>query len=403
MTLPTPGGPTPRSPLAGHCPACGHEGLTPFLEQSAPIHTSKLLPSRDAALEYPRGTIRLEVCEMCGFMTNTAFDAPNHDYSASFEETQAFSTTFRAFASEQVRGLVEAHGLVGRDVLEIGCGQADFLGMVCAATGARGFGVDPSWRFEQPEGVPAERLSVTRAFFEAGHVDKQYGLVICRHTLEHVHDVRGFLKELRRALAPWPGSPVFFEIPDTLRILREVAFWDVFYEHCSYFTPGSVARAFRSAGFRPTDVRVVFGGQYILLTAIADGDESSPLDGEETPDVVVEASVAFGGAVTAAREAWTNRLGHLRQDGRKVVIWGAGSKGVGFLATLGLSDEIACAVDINPAKHGMFMPGTGHEIVAPERLTELSPDLVIVMNPAYAGEIQADLDRLGVSAELALV
>ena len=82
------------------------------------------------------------------------------------------------------------------------------------------------------------------------------------------------------------------------------------------------------------------------------------------------------------------------------MIWGAGSKGVGFLSTLGISDEIACAVDVNPAKHGMFMPGTGHEIVGPERLREVRPGLVVVMNPVYADEIRHDLEQLGVSAEV---
>ena len=38
------------------------------------------------------------------------------------------------------------------------------------------------------------------------------------------------------------------------------------------------------------------------------------------------------------------------------------------------------------------------EIVAPERLREVRPGLVIVMNPAYTEEIQRDLERLGVEA-----
>ena len=79
---------------------------------------------------------------------------------------------------------------------------------------------------------------------------------------------------------------------------------------------------------------------------------------------------------------------------------GGGSKAVGFLAALEVSDEVACVVDVNPAKHGMFMPGTGHEIVPPERLVELQPDLVVVMNPAYADEIRADLARSGSAPSL---
>ena len=314
--LPAPAGPVPSSPQPDACPACGGRGLHPILEQTAPIHTSKLLDDRNDAVAYPQGTIRLELCEACGFMTNTAFDAPGHDYSASFEETQAFSATFRTFASDLARELVETHDLAGKDVFEIGCGQGDFLRMMCDATGGRGVAVDPSWRFEPPAGLDAERLTVERAFFARSQIDADYGLVVCRHTLEHIHDVSGFLRELRAALEPWPGTPVLFEVPDTLRILREVAFWDVFYEHCSYFTPGSLARAFRAAGFHPVDLKVAFGGQYILLSAVVGDPTDGPLPAEESPETVVEAALAFEAGVGAARRHWTARLADLREAGR---------------------------------------------------------------------------------------
>jgi ABC-type hemin transport system substrate-binding protein len=46
------------------------------------------------------------------------------------------------------------------------------------------------------------------------------------------------------------------------------------------------------------------------------------------------------------------------------------------------------------------MAGTGHEIIAPEALVELRPELVVVMNPIYRDEIAAELARLGVDAEI---
>jgi hypothetical protein len=76
---------------------------------------------------------------------------------------------------------------------------------------------------------------------------------------------------------------------------------------------------------------------------------------------------------------------------------------VAYLTTLGISDEIAYVVDINPYKHGMFLAGTGHEIVPPMFLKDYRPDVVIVMNPIYSAEIQHDLDRMGVEAQLMAV
>jgi hypothetical protein len=46
------------------------------------------------------------------------------------------------------------------------------------------------------------------------------------------------------------------------------------------------------------------------------------------------------------------------------------------------------------------MPGTGHEIVAPRKLTELRPDAVIVMNRIYVPEIRETLRGMSLSPEL---
>jgi SAM-dependent methyltransferase len=381
------------------CPACGGTELRLLLEQVAPVHTSKLLDTREAALGYPSRPVRLEVCVACGLVTNTAFDAPTHDYSASFEETQAFSPRFQAYAGELARALTERHALVSRPVLEIGCGKGDFLERLVGETGAEGVGIDPSWPADEPL-VRAPHIRIERAFFQERHVDRSFGLVVCRHTLEHVHDVGGFVTTLHRALRPWPETAVVFEVPDTARILREAAFWDVYYEHCSYFTPGSLARAFRTAGFVPRRLELTFDDQYVLLTAAPAGDGSEALELEEPAGEIVALAEGFSTRVEAIRRHWRDRLAAAARRDATVVVWGGGSKAVGFLAFLGVRDEIACVVDVNPAKHGMFVPGSGQEIVAPEHLRDVAPELVIVMNPAYADEIRGDLARLGVAADV---
>ena len=71
-----------------------------------------------------------------------------------------------------------------------------------------------------------------------------------------------------------------------------------------------------------------------------------------------------------------------------------------FLTTLGIKDEIPYAVDINPYKHGTFLPGNGQEIVSPEFLKTYEPDVVIVMNPIYMEEIGEDLSKMGLTPTL---
>jgi SAM-dependent methyltransferase len=400
MTVTLPGRPDPPpSPATGRCPSCGGDALDPVIRQERlPIHTSKLLATREEALAYPTGTVQLEACTVCGLLSNTAFAAAAHDYTASYEETQAFSPRFQAYATELAQTLVERHGLRDADILEPGSGRGDFLSLLCAAGGSRGLGIDPSFRDEHAAAL-APGVRVERAFFSEASIPERLDAVVCRHTLEHVHDTRGFLEELLRGLAPHPGAVVFVEVPDTLRVLRECAFWDVYYEHCVYFTPGSLARAFRGAGFTVADLALGFDDQYIQLTARTAGD-GAPLALEEPPAQTVELARSFARELEQKRDTWRDLLRGLRAEGKRSVVWGAGSKGVGFLAGLGIGEEIDCVVDLNPAKQGMYMPGTGQRIVAPEHLVEVQPDLVAVMNPAYTEEIVQDLQRLGVEARV---
>ena len=162
---------------------------------------------------------------------------------------------------------------------------------------------------------------------------------------------------------------MLFELPDVLRVLREGAFWDIYYEHCSYFTPGSLARLFRPTGFEVLDLELDYDDQYILVEALPGGEAREPsLPIEEPPEAVAGAVAEFTRNLATVEARWRTELGSVRSRGGTTAVWGSGSKGVSFLTTLGLGEEVSAVVDINPYKQGKYMAGTGHEIVAPDAL-----------------------------------
>jgi SAM-dependent methyltransferase len=384
------------------CPSCGGKGMLIFFALSSiPVHSCLLMPTRDAALGFRRSDLRLGFCRACGFITNTVFDPGVHEYSACYEETQGYSPTFNAFARELASRLVAAHDLHGRTVLEIGCGKGEFLALLCELGGNHGIGIDPSYVPERMTSPAAARLRFIRDVYSEDHQRLAVDLVCCRHTLEHIGPTRDFVRRVRASLGERRHVPVVFEVPDVLRVLREGAFWDIYYEHCSYFTAGSLARLFRACGFDVIDLTVEFDGQYLVLTATPAGQPTGPglalEDDLADLERAVEAFAQIGGA---AVERWGATLERLRTEGRRVVVWGSGSKGVAFLTTLAVTDGVEFVVDINPHKHGRFMPGTGQEIVAPGFLVRYRPTHVLVMNPIYTEEIRQDLGRLGLTPEL---
>jgi len=373
-----------------------------FFEMAGvPVNSCLMVSSREEALEFPTGDICLGFCQRCGFISNLLFDEKRLTYSASYEETQGFSARFNEFARSLAQRLISRYDLHHQNVLEIGCGKGEFLGMLCEYGDNQGLGIDPAY-------VPG-RLSpeaASRTQFVADFYTERYGnlpadVVVCRHTLEHIGQVRRFLELVRRNIGDRPETLVFFEVPDVLRVLRETAFWDIYYEHCSYFGLGSLARLFRSCNFEVIDVYRDFDNQYLCI-------EARPGARGKPAARVAEADLETLSFETSRFEAkWQLKYAQMRSDlqaivsaGKRAVVWGSGSKAVAYLTALGIRDEIEFVVDINPHKHGKFLAGTGHEIVSPEFLRDYKPETVILMNSIYTAEVQGKLNELGLQADV---
>jgi hypothetical protein len=389
--------------MTAACWSCGRPDPQPFYRlEGIPISSCVLLSSHAEAVGFPRGDLELCFCEACGFIQNGLFDPALLDYSQDYEESQGFSPTFAAFAQGLVDRLIELYGIRGKKVFEIGCGKGDFLSLICKSGDNQGLGIDPGFR----EGrlAPDVDARVVQAFFTEPAVDLTGDLICCRHTLEHIQPVGDFVSLVHQSAAQQAGSVVFFEVPDTSRILIEGAFWDIYYEHCSYFTLGSLGRLFRATGFDPLSLRKGYDDQYLLIEARVRVDDSTgSFPGEDDLDEIRSGVRSFVDATHAAIASWEDRLEEANAAGKKVVIWGASSKGVAFLTSLRNGDTVEYAVDINPYKQGRFMPGAGQEIVGPDFLEDYRPDLVIPMNPIYLEEIRSDLMGRGLTPELLAV
>jgi SAM-dependent methyltransferase len=373
------------------CPACGEPGAATFYEQrGVPVQSTALLGTREEALAFPRGDVALAFCGACGFVFNAAYDAGLQDYSRPSEESQAFSPRFQAFSRDLAERLVEAYDVRGQDVLEAGCGRGDFLVEICELGGNRGVGVDPGWfpgRLEAPAGV-----EFVRAPYDEEQASRDADLVLCRHTLEHIAPVRHFVELLRRPADAREGI-VAIEVPDVQRVLDEGAFWDVYYEHCSYFTLGSLAGLAERCGLGVLHSGLEFDGQYLVLEARPSGRRPGQVVGIHE----VRAGVRhFAEAALAAVDGWRDRL----SSSGRVALWGGSSKAVAFLTAVGVEADV---VDINPFRQGAFLPGSGVRVLAPEELRDRRPDVVVAMNPAYLGEIAQALAELGLASELAAV
>ena len=394
------------------CYSCGARQVSVFYESpDVPVQSCVLVESVDAANSYPVGSLRLGFCLECGFIQNLAFDPPLVDYSRAAEDTQGFSATFSAFARGVAQSLIDRNDLYGKQILEIGCGKGEFLRLLAELGGNSGVGIDPGYVHGRLTCDAARRIRFIPEYFSEAHLEMPADFVCCRHVLEHVQPVREFMRLIRKAAGRSRDPVVFFEVPDVRRILTEGAFWDIYHEHCSYFSPGSIGRLCRSLDFTVLGMTLAYDEQYILLESRAsDGKNAArawparAMVGcsveEESVEELWRDVRLFAAAAAEKRNYWLDALAGARRRGRTIALWGGGSKAVAFLTTLAAGDSVDCVVDVNPFKQGHYLPGSGHEVVGPESLLERRPDLVIVMNRVYQAEIGEWVRAHGLAAKV---
>jgi SAM-dependent methyltransferase len=392
-----------RSP-GDKCIACGSRNVTPFFEIGrVPVQCNVLWPTCESAISAPVGEIRLGFCSECSHIWNLAYDPSLMQYTQSYENSLHFSPRFREYLDELIAELDRTCSLRGKKVIDVGCGRGDFLKALCRQTGCAGVGFDRSYDPEDislsdEDGSPEFVVD----FYGEQYADYPVDLITCRHVLEHIEDPLDFVTMIRRTMGDRQEIGTFFEVPNALYTIKRLGIWDIIYEHVSYFTANSLAALFNQSGFRVRGVNTVYDGQFLTIHADPAPNCSAyrnPVQYE--PMATLKSDVAaFQQRYQSKLETWREHLRNIEESGSKAVIWGTGSKGVTFLNALEVRDAIAYAVDINPRKHGMFVAGTGQEVVAPTFLREFRPDVVVVLNKIYETEIKSMLASLDVDAEI---
>lgn len=386
-----------RSAETVTCPVCLGSQVVSFLERdNVPVFQNVLYEYRTDALDVDRGMLRMHACRECGFVFNAAFDPARTQYDRRYDNNQTCSAEFAEYLSGHIKRIVAHAAVKDGTIVEVGCGTGWFLERLVAATqSSRGVGFDPAYR--GPEKSADGRIRYVRRYFEPDDAAVDADAVVCRHVIEHVADPVALLTTVRAALAQSRNPCVFFETPCVEWILRNQVIWDFFYEHCSYFSAGSLRVAFQRAGFRVERIEHVFGGQYLWIEATVDKSERAH---DAQPGDSVALAVEFGRNEPKRRAKWVERVKHLRRTG-KAAVWGAGAKGVTFVNLIDPKGSLVeCIVDISADKQGLFVGGTGHPVVAVNELPARGVTSAILMNPNYRDENLRLLGSVGASVDL---
>ena len=234
------------------CPVCARPSSGPFVQiDGLPVHVGVLWRTQWSAAAAPRGPMHMHLCAGCGYVWNPAFDPGLLDYEQDYDNALHGSALFRAFEAAMVEHLVERHDLHGRTIVEIGCGDGRFLGLLCEAGDNRGVGFEPGYRPERRSEAASDRVEVLAETYTADHPRRGADLVAARQVLEHMDDPVRFLRTIRAGIGD-RATALYVDVPNGGELLAELAVWDLMYEHCGSWVEPALRTAAAAAGFAVT-------------------------------------------------------------------------------------------------------------------------------------------------------
>jgi SAM-dependent methyltransferase len=382
-----------------NCPVC--RSALPFKIlhiHNIPVLYHGIWEKRDEALSVERGDIDLVICLQCGHVYNQEYDPLKVQYTRGYENSLHYSPHFQNYSNELAKYLINRYSVREKKILEIGSGSGHFLRLLCDYGNNTGIGFDPG--HEPTPDEKDQKAVLMKDQFQNQFPPGTFDLIVARHVLEHLFKPSDLVHALRTLAGGNTRTPVYIEVPDLDYIFRKSAIWDVIYEHYSYFSKTSLERLFLLHDFHIENLSERYHGQYLSLEAIP-GSRGKMYQKKYSlsRDTLESLGMQFGAASREKIKRWKDWRTRICSSGKKIVLWGAGSKGVNFLNILAIRDEIEYVVDVNPKKQFTYIAGTGQQIVPPSFLKEYRPEVVIVMNQVYENEIRKTLNLLDITPE----
>ncbi len=371
------------------CLGCGSPLPEPFLDLGKmPLANSFVRPEH---LHLPEETFYLAVafCQHC-YLVQLVDIVPPEKLFTEYLYFSSYSTSFLSHAREMADTLIQRFELGSSSrVLEIASNDG-YLLQFFKNRHIPVLGVEPAKNVAaeaQRRGIPT-----VNQFFDLSVVPKieselgRATLILGINVLAHVPEVNGFLRAVRTCLQP--SGVAVFEFPYVKELLERVEFDTIYHEHVFYFSLSAIRILAERAGLELFDVsrHPLHGGSLrVFLQSVGTRPVGSAvramLAEEERAGLTgPEYYASFIQSVAALRMELSRVVRDLKDSGKRLVAYGAPAKGNTLLNYCGIGrDLIEFTADRNIHKQGLYLPGTRIPIEAPEKISQMRPDYLIIL------------------------
>jgi 2-polyprenyl-3-methyl-5-hydroxy-6-metoxy-1,4-benzoquinol methylase len=372
------------------CRFCGTPLEAVFADLGmSPLANSYLTPEQANAME-PFYPLRALVCERCFLVQLEEYESPSHIFS-DYAYFSSYSSSWLDHSRRYVEAMIGRFGFDGSShVVEIASNDG-YLLQYFKEHGVPVLGVEPAANVAevaQEHGIPTVVEFFGRETAATLAHDRRADLLLGNNVLAHVPDLNDFVGGMKTLLAP--GGVITMEFPHLMRLIDENQWDTIYHEHFSYISFTTAARVFAAHGLRLFDVEELptHGGS-LRIYGCHDDDAAKP-ESERAQELLAREDAAgysrletyldYGVRVTEDKRRIVERLIELKDEGKRIVGYGAAAKGNTLLNYCGIGrDFLDYTVDLSPHKQGHLLPGTHIPIRAPEAIAEDRPDVVFIL------------------------
>lgn len=377
------------------CRVCGSSALTRVIDlgeqylQGSFVKPGKEMPPMR---KIPATLLRCDPTKderACGLLQMEHTVPPEVLYSAYWYRSGTNKTM-----RNHLRGIVdEATATFNKPtarVLDIGCNDGTLLGYYPESFDK--YGVDPSDVAQEIQ----KNITVVQDIFPSGELknrlqDKQIDILTSIAMFYDLEDPIAFTQGIKDILSP-EGIWVF-EMSYMPTMLKMTSYDTICHEHLEYYSLAVIEYILKQAEMKIFNVSLnsINGGSIRCFATHAKNFtykndvfiKNIKTIHQEEFDLELDMDKPyknFQDRINVHREELITLLKKLKQEGKKIHIYGASTKGNTILQWCGIDQRIVdCAAERNPDKYGAYTLGTDIPIVSEAESRAMNPDYYLVL------------------------
>lgn len=372
------------------CRMCGSSSLINILNLGEQYLTGVFPKSKDS--DITKGPLDLIWCSKCSLLQLKQSYSLSEMYGDNYGYRSSLNQSMVSHLQKKVIYLEHFCPLSPGDVvLDIGSSDATTLKSYSKSNITK-VGVDPVG--EKYRKYYTEDIELIPDFFPSINYDKQFSgkkakIITCIAMFYDLESPRDFVCEIAKNLDD--DGIWHFEQHYMPSMLRTNAYDTICHEHLEYYSLRVVKPMLEEYGLKILDIQIndINGGSFAITACHSKSKifaenrtivEWLLLQEERMGINILEPYCKFEQGVFEHRANLIDLLVALNNDGKKIIGYGASTKGNVLLQFCGITEnEIPFIAEVNEDKFGCFTPGTNIPIIPEKDARAMNPDYFFVL------------------------